>query len=226
MRTFLIASLLMLAVPISANAQTTRVNCPEIKVLEPSSISHPGREMSFAAQVPGVGLDAKYEWSITSGTIVKGQGTLAIQIGELKPNTTIHATIRVVGVPPGCPDSSSGSGGVAPEVPLESLDEWGRTSRNVERGRLDSLFNEVLSNPGFKAVLVLKDVPENKRNRNHPKIKFVLKHAKFRGFDPRLLVFVFETERVGFQSVKVYRIRTDAAFPCSGCISINGSEMI
>src|SRR5688572_6490658 len=125
---------ILFATVLAVAAQESKSGCPKIEVIEPARVTNPGDEMDFASLATGVGLDVKYEWTVTNGKIIKGQGTLAIRVAELQPNSVVTATLRVIGVPVGCPDSAAGRGGVAPELELESWDEWREMSRNDERG--------------------------------------------------------------------------------------------
>src|SRR5437868_9225250 len=84
--------------------------CPKIAVSGPAGIVDPGKTVDFTVQIMNSNDSAKYEylWTVSSGQIVGGQGTMAISVKMESPyGGTVIATVTVKGLPPGCPNSAS-----------------------------------------------------------------------------------------------------------------------
>ncbi len=217
-------SILLLVWSAAGLGQVISQSCPTIRIIGPAGITQPGDEMSFVAEVAGVGLDVKYEWAVTSGKIVSGQGTPVIQVlGE--QGASVQATVKLLGVANGCQDTASGNGTVAEKPPSCSLDEWKRLKPNDERGRFDVFFAELLNNPENLGVLVFTGIRPEKRNSNSPKIKFFVKHAKFRNFDLSRVVFLFSTEDSGYESTVLYRAPPGAELPFPSAVVVHGRSL-
>ena len=87
-----------------ASAQESRkADCPQITVACPNQID--GRSVFFTATVAGV-PNARYVWSLSSGTITQGQGTTSIRVA-VGGDSSITATIEVIGLPAQCGNMAS-----------------------------------------------------------------------------------------------------------------------
>jgi hypothetical protein len=115
-------------------------------------------------------------------------------------------------VPPSCP-----------------MDQWEALRPNDERGRLDSFFNELAANPTNKGIFIFYGVPLRKRTIDHPKVKFIAAHARFRKFDIERLIFAFDKEEPHqwedefLIRTVIYRIPPGADFPSGNIIVFDGS---
>lgn len=230
MRRFLIFNFLILSVAFSAMAQESKQECPKIEVTGPAGVVWRGEEMTFTANVAGAGLDIRYDWTVSTGTITKGQGTASIVVVTHEPADVVKATVEISGLREGCEATASESGAVAQLPPYCSLDQWGpRLSPNDVRARIDSLFAELLNNPASKGIFIFDSVPQKKRTIDHPKIKFIVAHARFRKFDIERLIFAFdrqepaqwEDEYLG--GTVLYRILPAGDLPISDTEIFDGS---
>ena len=74
--------------------------CPAIGVLTPSDSAKPGETVTFTAKVTGLSdSDLTYDWTVSNGTIIAGQGTPKIRV-ETTPemaDTNITATVELGG---------------------------------------------------------------------------------------------------------------------------------
>ncbi len=186
--------LLFLSAVFLVSAQESEQSCPKIEVNGPAGITQRGEEMSFTANVVGADSDIRYDWTVSTGRIVLGQGTAAVIVIADEPDSVVTATVKISGFSEGCESTASESGGVAPVPPSCPLDEWEVLRPNDERGRLDAFFAEIANNPASKGIFIFIGVPVQKRAINHPKIKFIVGHARFRKFDTGRLIFAFDKE--------------------------------
>jgi hypothetical protein len=89
-------------------ARSNNAECPKITIDCPTAITVPDQPYTVTANVEGSPPDAKvsYRWSINSGKIVEGQGTLSIKvvIEAGKPTT---ATLEIDGLEKGCQRAAS-----------------------------------------------------------------------------------------------------------------------
>ena len=108
MRSFLLLSLFLpvLCLTIPTQSQTGQ-DCPSISVSGPASIVAPGDIATYSVRVGNKVNTAnlKYRWSVSSGEIVSGQDTTAIQLRQ--PDKAVTATVEVEGLPKGCPNRVS-----------------------------------------------------------------------------------------------------------------------
>lgn len=106
---------------ISAVAQ-----CPTISVMGPSGITVPGENWIFTAKVEGADLSKiKYQWTVSVGKIVSGQGTpiISVPMKEEMLGEAVTATVKIIGLPENCPNTASATGEITdlPRCPTISV---------------------------------------------------------------------------------------------------------
>jgi len=221
-RSFFLALLLLIgAVPTFA--QTDNRFCPKIRVIGPSGITNPGEKMTFAASVSGAMSSLRYEWTVSQGEIVEGQGTAAITVSGVsgsEAGTNVEAMVKIGPIPSGCSDSASESAPVAAILPYCSLVEWGKLKPNDERAQYDNVFTELANNPTHKAFILLTVGQRERLDSSNSRIKFAVKHAKFRKVDLGRLIFglVLSDE----QRTTIWRLPPGGKPPCEECMIIDG----
>jgi hypothetical protein len=190
---FLVFSIFLLSASVAANAQLVRNVCPELRVIGPAGLTSANERMRFVLELIGGGdtrNDLKYEWSIGNGEIIDGQGTLALEASSSIAGANVTATVTVKGLAAGCKKSASEISSVAPEIPWEVLDEYGKITPNRERGRLDCFFTELTINPDNKGYILTYETGEGQFSRWKRHFKMIIKHADFRKFDVTRLIFL------------------------------------
>ncbi|MGA9994047.1 MAG: hypothetical protein WBP93_01475, partial [Pyrinomonadaceae bacterium] len=127
----------------------TPLPCATVSVSGPENIVE-GAPATFTANMSGgSGANAAYDWTVTNGTIIGGQGTNMITVdtkgmgGQL-----ITATVNVAGMPPNCANKAAAS--VTPGVPLKAkkFDEYPDVNFNDEKARLDNFAIQLQGEPG------------------------------------------------------------------------------
>jgi hypothetical protein len=103
--------LALLALGAEARAQTPAPSsCPTVTVKCPDNPYAAGTPVRVSAEVAGggEGLDLKYRWQVSAGTIVAGQGTTEITIDtSALAGNSVTATVEVDGPPAGCDRTES-----------------------------------------------------------------------------------------------------------------------
>ncbi|HKS26438.1 MAG TPA: hypothetical protein VJS44_01400 [Pyrinomonadaceae bacterium] len=144
----------------SSSTRPLTDSCPVILVQCPETALEDEKTLTFKAIVTGVGPDDKltYNWTISGGTISKGQNTSSIEV-DIKLDRTdsrlasLTATLEVGGLPKDCANKASCTTEVARMIGCPSaFDQYGAISFEDEKARLDNfgiqLMNE-LSARGF-----------------------------------------------------------------------------
>lgn len=77
--------------------------CPSITV---TGVAGEGPNALFSANITSLSDNLSYNWSVSSGTIDSGQGTLQINVAG-SAGQSVTATLEVGGVPASCPGTAS-----------------------------------------------------------------------------------------------------------------------
>ena len=136
-------------------------DCPTtVNVTGPSMITPIGDTMIFTASVIGGDQPSvNYNWSVSAGTIVSGQGTSSITVATNSDlaGQTITATAEATGFCDTCPSSLNGSasGEVAqPQLTPVKIDELGPMTPDDMKKRLEALGNALASDPSARGFIV------------------------------------------------------------------------
>lgn len=159
---FPITTALFLAVVALAQTNPNSTNkaiCPEIAVAGPSSVSSPSENIAFEAygvKIPDIKIT--YDWKVSSGEIISGQHTSRIYVRTaVAPDKYyLTATIKIVGLPPGCQNTASDSFPVERKVLWEPDESYGEATFAEEKIRLDNFMTAVMIGNNMKGY-ILKD---------------------------------------------------------------------
>lgn len=149
MRKLLLIPIFVLALSVSLSAQTSKPSgCPSISILGPSGIVDAGEIATYSATVDKKDrqLDIKYLWSVSSGEIVKGQGTPFLELRVSKGNLTI--TVEIKGLPEGCPNtvSETAACGLRPPEAVK-MDTFTEPLSKIGASRIEAIKKSMLDNP-------------------------------------------------------------------------------
>jgi len=113
--------LLLFVTGYSATAQ----NCPtSFNVISPAMPVSEGDTLTFTAVIDGGPSGMTYNWTISAGTIISGQGTSIIKVNtEGLAGVFVTATLELGGIPANCNRTASSTTDVMPApVKISSLD--------------------------------------------------------------------------------------------------------
>lgn len=152
----LLVSLACLFPDGASQQQASRpVICSTLTVSSPDEVDV-AKPYTFTANVSGISADTKlkYNWTVSGGTILEGQGTSSIKVdlsGLEIPEVT--ATVEVEGVEPSCANKASGSTPI--RCILDRLfDQYGNISTEDEHARLDNFAIQLQNEPQARGYIM------------------------------------------------------------------------
>ena len=131
--------------------------CPRITVVSPSYVWRTDNPLPFSAAVDYVNqsVTPTYNWTVSEGQIIMGQGTHQIEVklpaGDYR---SITATLEVGGFSPKCSAKESATSPAAVLVIPHKFDEYEDICSGDEKARLDSLTNALRDNPEFQVYVI------------------------------------------------------------------------
>lgn len=201
MRAFLLTALIV-SFATSLNAQSA---CPVLDLTGPAGLSPSGEVVTFAAETNPTGENLKFEWTVTAGTIEKGQGTSVIEVRtpRIPPIGTLTVEVKVTGLPDNCADTSSETIGVGGNAGV-ALDDYADISADEEARRLDTVAFQIGQKPGSTIVVVLSKAKKERDASIETRIARVRKHLTSRGISSDRVVFLRTTHEI--RSTKLYLV--------------------
>jgi hypothetical protein len=160
MRKYLLAVIWIISASFLAFAQENKQDCPNISLYGPEGLTRVGQEITVKAIVsPNNYADIKYSWSVDKGKIRTGQNSseVVIETDEIeevrnKGGADVKVHLEITNLPPECKNSVSESYIVSNGIyDVFPLDEYGNSSFQDEKARLDNLAVNVLNskNTGY-----------------------------------------------------------------------------
>lgn len=139
---------------------TVNISCPEaVKENEP---------VTFVADISGgtlaPGMSPTYNWTISAGRIISGQGTLRLTVDTTGlAGQTLRATLDVNGFGAPCPASCAVS------IPIvnrgRKFDEYYDIARNDEKARLDNYAIQLQAEPGSQGYVIVYPARKARSNQ-------------------------------------------------------------
>jgi hypothetical protein len=128
--------------------------CPNVAIYCPDVVQT-GAPITFTASASGgtPGITPVYNWRVSAGTILSGQGTPTITVDTAGlAGQPITATVEVAGYNLDCRASCQAS---VPALPNPTkYDEFGEIPRDDEKARLDNFAIELQNNPGSQGYII------------------------------------------------------------------------
>lgn len=162
------------------------IRCPAISVSPPGDLVPIGTPVTFTANIQGIDLNKlSYQWSVSSGKLIGGQGTLQIDVLLEKPGDAVTATIEVAGLAENCTRTASAAfvdcrvGLLAEPLPVK-LDEFSIRPPQIRQDRLDPFFAELNNEPSTMGAIIEGFRRNTPRLQIERKLNNLLKAIKFR----------------------------------------------
>ena len=130
--------------------------CPNVEIICPTDIAV-DQPLTFSARVSGgtPAIGPIYNWTVSAGTIIEGQGTNTIKVDTTGlAGQTVKATLSMGGYTLDCSASCAVSIPV-PEVKCRKFDEFPNIPRNDEKARLDIYAVELQNDPTSTAYVIV-----------------------------------------------------------------------
>ena len=165
--------------------------CPAIEIVCPTNIAL-DQPLTFTSRYTGgvpANVTPAYNWTVSAGTIISGQGTDTIKVDTTGlAGQTIRASLSMGGYNLEC----SGDCGVSIPLPKpinRKFDEFPDISRNDEKARLDNFGIELQHDPTATAYVVVYPGRSSKRSEvQHHANRIVEYLVHSRGLDQRRIV--------------------------------------
>jgi len=130
--------------------------CPNVEIVSPANVAV-DQPVTFSSNVYGGTpvVSPIYNWTVSAGTILEGQGTSSIKVATTGlAGQTIKATLSLGGQALDC-SASSGVSIPLPQAKSRKFDEFPAISRNDEKARLDNYAIEIQNDPTSTAYVVI-----------------------------------------------------------------------
>ena len=171
-------------------------SCPEVRLSCPDHATEKA-PVTFTTSLSGgtPGIVPTYNWTISNGHIVSGQGTPSITVDTAGlAGQTITATVDVGGYGIPCPASCSVS------LPIEEVskkfDEYYDIARNDEKARLDNYGIELQSEPGRQGYIIVYPARKAKSKEAQQRAQRISDYlTNSRGIDPSRFTVKIGTAR-------------------------------
>lgn len=138
--------------------------CPAVEVTCPTTVGI-DQLATFTSRYAGgtAGISPVYNWTVSAGTIVEGQGTDTIKVDTTgMAGQTIRASLSLDGYNLECAADCAVSVPV-PKLTGRRFDEFPDISRNDEKARLDNFAIELQNDPSATAYVIVYPGKPGKR---------------------------------------------------------------
>ena len=172
--------------------------CPAIEISCPTTVGI-DQPITFTSRYTGgtpANVTPVYNWSVSAGTIIEGQGTSTIKVDTTGlGGQTVRATLSMGGYNLEC------SADCVVSIPLPKLtsrkfDEFPDIQRNDEKARLDNFAIELQNDPTATAYVIVYPGRTSKRGDvQHHSSRIVEYLVHSRGLDERRIVTLVGTPR-------------------------------
>jgi hypothetical protein len=135
----------------------TPCSCPTLSVTGPSGETPAGGTMTFTANVSGGSAnDITYNWSVSDGSIISGQGTASITVqAPAQGPANVTATVEISGsLCPTCQRTASETAGVPPPIQPILIDTIGTATNDDIKARLDALRIALGNDPQAQGYII------------------------------------------------------------------------
>ena len=141
---------------VLVNRCAPRPSCPTAVIVCPENVVADS-PLTFSTTLTGglAGVEPVYNWTLSAGRIIEGQGTSSIKVDTKGlAGQTIKATLSIGGYHLDCSASCAVSIPVA-VLPARKFDEFPEITSNDEKARLDNFVIELNSDPTTIAYVIV-----------------------------------------------------------------------
>ena len=176
--------------PVRAACPAVEITCPT-----PAGVDQP---LTFTSNYDGgtPGVSPVYNWTISAGTIIEGQGTNRIKVDTTGlAGQTIRASLSMGGYNLECAADCAVTMPV-PKLVGRRFDEFPDISRNDEKARLDNFVIELQNDPSATAYVIVYPGKTGKRGEVQEHSGRVVEYlVNSRGLDQRRIVTLVGPKR-------------------------------
>jgi hypothetical protein len=165
-------------------------DCPNIRVSCPDTDLGPS--LTFSATISGADPSAKlsFNWTVSGGRIVRGQGTASITVETPDYGGTFAASVEVGGLPGPCANKASCTTSVIRDPQPRRMDEYGGVRPKDERARLNHLAAELRKEPSAQGCILSYAGRHSWEGEASWRGERARRYLIRSGFDPRRIVVI------------------------------------
>ena len=190
-----------------------KCECPSLSVSGPSSVTQPGGSMTFTANASGGSQsNVTYNWTVSQGTIVSGQGTPVIEVSTTPDMAggNVTATVTIGGVCADCTDlTRSEVAGIATPPGSVKVDEFGNIPNDDIKARLDNFNIQLANDPTAQGYIINYGSARDIAKRE----KQIRDAIRFRKYDASRYTFVRGGDRGNGIETQFYTVPSGATPP-------------
>lgn len=192
--TFLIIVFNLLSLTLFAQTTKSDCSCPVVTVVGPAAGAvESGETATFTANFSYEG-QATYNWTVSGGTILEGQGTPSIRVDTAGlRGTTLSATVEMSGdfSRPHCPRCNSNIKASAEisvyELPKPILaDKFTHGNCEEVLARMDYFLTQLNNDPSSQGYILIYGLPRAVRRSE----RIIRNSIKFRNYDPSRITLI------------------------------------
>lgn len=171
--------------------------CPAVEITCPTTIGI-DQPLTFTSNFSGgtPGINPVYNWTVSAGTIIEGQGTDRIKVDTTgMAGQTIRASLSLGGYNLECAADCAVTI-PAPKLTSRRFDEFPDIARNDEKARLDNFGIELQNDPKATAYVVVYPGKSGKRGEVQDHAGRIVDYlVNSRGLDQRRIVTLVGPKR-------------------------------
>ncbi|HQU83914.1 MAG TPA: hypothetical protein PKY59_12340 [Pyrinomonadaceae bacterium] len=203
MKALISSIVLILFLSLSVFTQTAEISCPEFELILPAGLVAFGSPVNLSVKSNQniENLKLNYEWTISNGKILKGQGTSEIVYlnEEYKSDMEIiQVSVKIVEMPNYCTKtnfSDTFNVVLTNYDRVDTVDSFGKLKFDELQARIDNFFIEINNNPGFEGLINIKFNKKDDRKEKTTLLKNIEKCIKYRKYDiSRISLAISEKE--------------------------------
>lgn len=172
--------------------------CPNIEIVCPTNVGI-DQPLTFTSRASGgtPSIAPVYNWTVSAGTIIEGQGTNTIKVNTTGlAGQTVRASLSMPGYGSLLCSADCGVSIPIPKIVSRKFDEFPDIQRNDEKARLDNLVIELQNDPSATAYVVVYPGRGGKRGDvQHHASRIVEYLVHSRGLDAHRVVTLVGTPR-------------------------------
>lgn len=182
---------------------------PDVTIACPSEKADADAKIRLTATMkPDKSENVSYNWMLSNGVILSGQGTKEIEIQLLGNPESVTATIEVYGAYFESIWATCTFQVFKKPMPLK-IDELIFSVQGELKARLDSYFNDLVNDPAAQGYIII--YPPSPRNQAYVE-RIIRDFIKFRKFDPSRVTIVIGEKRDVRPILHFWRIPAGAEY--------------
>lgn len=191
MKRIIFTTILLLVFCFSAYSQANDLACPANFAVFPQGVVNPDETVKIGVNLSKDANESnlKYEWTISAGKLVKGQGTSEVEIATSEENegSNITVSVKVKGLEKECVVSEVF--GIA-SLPIgEPVDSIGKIKLQDYLPRIDAFFHELIVNKDYEGLITIDFDRKDSRTYKKSLLQSIQKFIKLRKFDSSRITF-------------------------------------